>query len=234
MTKLGTNSKGFTLIELLITTSVFSVFLTILATMSIQIGRVYYKGILTAQTQEAAREIMSEVSHSIQFSYGPVTPTSTTASISSFCAGTERYSYILGKQLTDDVGNVNPDRVPHVLIRDIPATCSSGVSSDMTSAGFVASNQRELVPANMRLATLSVALDTSGSLYIINVKVIYGEGTLICSPSIASDCSRTTSPITTGLTSNPPKADLKCRSGKNAGTQFCAVAELSTIVQKRI
>ena len=49
--------KGFTVLELMIATTVFSVMLLLTTTGMIQIGKVYYKGLVTAKTQDTVRSI---------------------------------------------------------------------------------------------------------------------------------------------------------------------------------
>jgi prepilin-type N-terminal cleavage/methylation domain-containing protein len=63
----------------------------------------------------------------------------------------------------------------------------------------------ELLGQRMRIAKLSIT-PAGGNLYNLTVRVIYGDDDLIVNDS--------------------------CKSG--AGSQFCAAAELSTVVQKRI
>ncbi len=52
---------GFTIIELLIATTIFSVVLLLAASGLLYIGRLYYKGLTSSATQEAARNIMQEL-----------------------------------------------------------------------------------------------------------------------------------------------------------------------------
>ncbi len=96
--------KGFTIIELLLATAVFSLVLVGATSALIQIGRMYYKGLTTSNTQETARRIMEDVSRNIQFSGATPTDTpggglavnynGTDIALISFCIGSLRYSYI--------------------------------------------------------------------------------------------------------------------------------------------
>lgn len=62
------NSKGFTIIELLIASVAFSFIIILITVLVIQVSKVYYKGIIISNTQNAARNIVLDVEKSIQFS----------------------------------------------------------------------------------------------------------------------------------------------------------------------
>ena len=62
------NSKGFTIIELLIASVAFSFIIILITVLVIQVSKVYYKGIIVSNTQNAARNIILDVEKSIQFS----------------------------------------------------------------------------------------------------------------------------------------------------------------------
>ena len=81
-----------------------------------------------------------------------------------------------------------------------------------TSAAFPAAitNGRELLGNHMRLGTLDIT--PNGSLYTIHLRVIYGDNDLL---SDTSDFSK-----------------ASC-VGSIPGSQFCAVSDLTTTVQKR-
>ena len=223
MNKYNEHQSGFTLIELLIATTIMSVFLTIVSTMTIRIGRMYYKGILQTRTQEAVREISAEITGSVRFGSGGVA-----AGANYFCTGEARYTYVLGKQLTDITAEVSAggDKVSHVLVRDSPSACTG--PADLTSFDYA--SQRELVPPGARLVALSVTQVLG--VYEVKVRLVFGDAVLLCSPSIVGDCISTSSVITAGLA--PLKGDIRCRDGNNVSTEFCAVSELTTIVQNRL
>ncbi len=214
--------SGFTIIELLIATLVFSIILLLLSTGLIQIARIYYKGITTSRTQQTARTIMDSISRDIQFSGSsvPVTITSDGGGKYHFCVNNDRFTYQVNKQLAD---NPTGNQVAHVLIKDSPATCSSAGPADLTApvAGAV-----ELMGNNMRLVNLQISTPST-SLYTVTVRVVAGDDSYICSPT-AGDCS---SGVTDPHITNP--TDLTCKT-LSTGSQFCAVSELQTTIQKRI
>jgi hypothetical protein len=81
----------------------------------------------------------------------------------------------------------------------------------ITAANFAigsVTGARELLPVNMRLARLSLTYRGS-NLYDLTIRVVSGENDLL--DAAHDNCS-----------------------GSKAGTQFCAVSELTTVVQKRL
>lgn len=199
------NQRGFTIIELMIATTVFSTILLLCAAALIQVARLYYKGVNTARTQETARTVMDEISRSLQFSgEEPLFDPGTGV----LCLGTQRYTFTVNKQLTGTGG--------HVLWRDTLNSGESCVAADMTQAnpsGTIASNGEELMSPNMRLTRFDVN-STASSLYNIHIWVAFGDEDLLTAQDAANYNQRL------------------CRGG--AGSQFCAVSELSTVVQRRL
>ena len=205
------NSSGFTIIELLVATAVFSVLLLVITFGILQISRVYYKGITESNTQNAARSIMDLMTQSIQFSGGDVmTTTSTPETPQAFCVGNEQFSYVAGMQLIESSESRGDNQTYHSIVQ----TTTAGCADPDPPAGLINSPDvpgRELLAPNMRLANLNIDLIEPG-LYRVEVRVIYGDDDLL---------------------TNPTGPDATCIS-ETAGTQFCAVSELSTIVRKRV
>lgn len=210
---------GFTIIELLIATMVFAVVLILITFGVLRFNQAYYRGITESNTQNVARTILEDVSQAIQFSGDQVTsPIGTAGSGSSvgFCIGSQRYSYILGWQLVDGSINVAKHQTSHSLVVDSPGNCG-GLNAQNVQGGSVSGT--EMLTPNMRLSKLSVTpVAGSNSLYQIDVKVVYGDDDLLRSPS--------------GTIPAATAPDAIC--GSEAGSQFCAVSELSSTVQKRI
>jgi len=162
------NQKGFTVIELMIATTVFSVILLLCTYGILSVGRMYYKGITSARTQEAARLIIEEVSRDIQFSGGsPVSNLGATSS--AYCIGTKRYSFNIGTKLTAS---------NHVLLADNVVACNS-VSPQALDGSAIAAGSRELMGLNMRLASFSITPVNAGGSYSVKVKVVYGDDDLV-------------------------------------------------------
>jgi prepilin-type N-terminal cleavage/methylation domain-containing protein len=216
----NTRSKGFTIVELMIATAVFAVLLIVITVGILQISRVYYKGLTESKTQDTARRITDIIAQSIQFSGSNVTttdPDPVPGSVYAFCIGNEQFSYTTGYQVSD---NPDPGRYQtyHGLVQRTVAGCTG--SSDPQDVRAQPIDGRELLAPNMRLSKLNISL-VGPSLYRIEVRVVYGDDDLLQSPSDPDGALA------------PTRQDASCISAAS-GTQFCAVAELSTIVRKRV
>jgi type II secretory pathway pseudopilin PulG len=210
MNKIIKRPSGFTVVELLIATSVFAAVLILITTGILQFTRQYYKGVVSSKTQNTARAIMDDVVRTIQFNGGDVY--ALTSGGTGYCIGeSKRYSYSLNWQVTDGAPNATLNQAKHGLIADNITGCNAGTSAlNARSIANLsaATNQREMLGQNMRLAKLNIS--GSGDLYNVTVKVIYGDNDLL-----------------EGAAPNQ-----KCRS--TVGSQFCAVSELNTTVNKRV
>ncbi len=164
-----TYQTGFTLVELLIASAVFSVVLLLCASALLQIGRVYYKGITSAQTQEVARSVMDEISRTIQFNGGPISVPAAGPNYR-ICVGDKVYTFLVDRQLSDNP--TLPDQVSNVLVVNSGASCPNDGSPP--PAGF-----RELLAPNMRLSKLIVTQVGSTNLYNINIRVVYGDSDIL-------------------------------------------------------
>lgn len=227
------NQAGFTIIELLIATLVFAVVLIIITSGIIQFSKQYYKGVISTNTQVAARSLIEDISRSIQYNGGynqlPSNPPNTSKG---YCVGSDRrYSYLLNQQITN-TSPLGANQSNHALISDTIATpCSTSVTpvnvATIPVTFTTLTTPRELIPPHTRLSKFSITQDLKGNLYAITVKLIYGDNDLLCSPA-AGDCN---APGTSSsVFSNP--ADLSCKA--SAGSQFCAVSELSTTINQRV
>ncbi len=216
------NQKGFTIIELMIATAVFSTILLLCTFGILQISRMYIKGVTSARAQETARDIIDEIGGAIQFNGADVVNSDATSGLGKFCVGERLYSYFIGKQLTDSATPTG-DQIPHVLLVDENA-CGSRAATpprDLTDPNLpLASTSRELVSPRMRLARLQI-ITLTNNLYQITVRVLSGDADLM-TDSLAADGSAGTDGV----------AD-SCKNERQ-GPQFCAVSELTTVVQKRI
>lgn len=180
------NSKGFTIVELMIATAVFSVILMVFVAAIIQVGRIYYKGVIQSRTQERARAISEQVAKDLQFgkadtfSSGP----------GYVCVGGHVYVYNLGSQLGVDPG--------------VGIGVRNGSDCSASTVGLT-----ELLGERMQITKFDVT--SSGGLYNVTVRVVYGND---------SD-----------FTGDPATSSCKPLS---FGGQFCAVSELTTTVAPRL
>ncbi len=239
MTRMAAKSQdGFTIVELMIATAVFATVLLLCTFGLLQVGRVYYKGITSSRTQEVARTLMEDIAQAIQFSGGQIVPTAIQQAPGAtpvriqpegrfrICIGDKRYSVATDTQVVTGDPDTSNNQAYHAVIKDTWPSCGSDPNTigklSATSPGDAVlvetpdRTERELIAANMRVAAFDVirlyedtgeAVNTN--LYQINVTVVSGENDLLA-PS-----HQTCGPF-------------------RAGTQFCAVSRLSTIVQKRV
>jgi Tfp pilus assembly protein PilW len=218
------NIAGFTVVELLIATVIFSLVLMLITIGILQVARVYYKGITETNTQNVARNVIDTIAQSIQFSGGAVTEATgarTAGNSYAFCIGNQRFSYTLGYQL-EDAPVAAKHQSYHVLVQDVPSgsACSSATAAQ--NVRLAAVTGKEMMGPHMRLSNLEVRRITGTSSYEIKVRVVYGDFDLLFSPTPAAPAA-----------TDDTYPDAKCL-GVKAGTQFCATAELSTVVQKRV
>ncbi len=197
--------------ELLIATMVFSVVLLVVTGGILQIARVYYKGVTESNTQNTARSIMDTVSQAIQFSGGTVTTTPSgpvPGNAYAFCVGNQQFSYTLGWQAEE-----GPDTAKHqsyhTLVQNNIASCTSSTAAQNVRNQAISG--RDLVGPHMRLSNLTVT-NVAENQYKIEVRVVYGDDDLLNGPTTST---------------------ASCK-GIQAGTQFCSVSELSTVVVKRV
>jgi prepilin-type N-terminal cleavage/methylation domain-containing protein len=209
--------KGFTVLELLISTVVFGVLLLIVSVAIVGLTRNFYRGVNKSKTQETARTISEQIAKAIQ--YSKTLPQSLPSAgsppntVQGWCISNTRYAFVESRQLGTGAG-----QSPAVLVRG--PTCSNPAAPLTRGA-----NETEMMGEGMRLANLEITPDSTGEVWSVRVRVVMGEDDLVCSPS-AGDCAATTT------STNQTATDLACK--QFAGSQFCAVAEYSAIVVRRL
>jgi prepilin-type N-terminal cleavage/methylation domain-containing protein len=204
--------SGFTIVELLIASAVFSVVLMIMTFGIIQITNTFFKGDNDANTQRAATNVLNTLSQDIQFNGGTVQQGSNT-----LCIGGQQFSYWLGYQL-------EPTVIPGKFQKTTALIENSGGCT-----GIASTSGRELLTDGMRLSNLTVTCvssaalcsttTTGGAVYQIHVRLLYADDDLLYSPG--------------GATPGATATDAACK-GAQAGVQFCAVSDISTVVSERI
>lgn len=205
------SGKGFTVIELLVATAVFGTVLVVVTTGVMQLSRVYYKGITERNTQNTAREIMDRISQGIQFNGGNATETNTSPTPGNsyaFCVGNQQYSYTVGYQVSDSPSPSKFQSYHGLVVNDV-AGCTSSTPAQNVRVSAVSG--RELLAPNMRLANLQVT-NVGADLYRVSVRIVYGDDDIL---------------------NNPTATNASCQ-GVRAGTQFCAISDLTTVVTKRV
>jgi prepilin-type N-terminal cleavage/methylation domain-containing protein len=209
-----TSDAGFTILELMISSSVFAVVLLVIAVGVINFTNNYYKGIISTETQSTARTVMADISQSIEFGES-VNLNLSNGNVSGVCIDNTLYAYVVGQQVTDSSPNSSQNQGYHGLVAgNIGCSSLSTLtpylgSGSQGNSGSLPSGARELLNQHMRLGVLSIT--PNGDLYTVQVRVIYGDTNLLTSKNWAT---------------------ATCVSG--AGSQFCATANLTTTVEKRL
>lgn len=213
--------QGFTIVELLIASAVFSVVLIGALAGFLQIGRVFHKGTSTAATNETAKQILNDISDSVQ----------TAASVSGvqegggykyYCIGNIRYTYYVGRAVDTSGTDSFITNNKYGLIKDFLPGSSTCVPPCPQPPGVCADGHTrwvspvELLGDNMRLQELKIQPNPtiSPDYYTISVVVAYGDDDL----------------LELETPSNP--GSMRCRGTSSQGEQFCAVARFSTSLKR--
>lgn len=229
--KTDSRQAGFTIVELMIATMVFSTIVLVITFGIMQFSRAYYRGTTTTSLQNTTRNVMDSVSQAIQFSGSDVVTASTTSDTpgtdplekwNTYCIGGTQFDvdlYYMRNGTTPITG-----QRPHVLY-------STTSGSSCAHKVFDPAASHDLVDPNVRAVKFAVQKSSDGAnLWSVDIRLAYGRIYLLCSPSVgASDPSSCSS---TGDATDIHHSDLTCKV--TAGSQFCAVSELTTIVQKRV
>lgn len=227
--------SGFTIIELLIATTIFTLVLILLTTGTLAVSRLYEKGIISAQTQTATRNILNDVTQQLQFNAVPfaalapkVCPATNPAVECGFCIGSNEFSYIFNQAVVDQTATTP---AVHALLERNTGNSNGGC----TAAGLDPINNptnppsgaasTELLSARMRLNNLDVVPVTgNSSLYCVSIRVIYGDSNLLTPASPQTDsCGK-------------QYLQQQCSGQYSSliGGQFCAVSGLDTYIQERV
>lgn len=206
------SQQGFTIVEIMIATTILSVMLVLVTTMIIGIGKLYSKGINLNRIQDNARTINDEVSQHLQLEgTGPIPAASPDGNTLAICVGNTRYSFVKNLRL----GPNDSSHSVHVLWRDDnPNTGSCSVPNSFLStevpqngASNPSKNGVELMGANTRITEFTI---TATSPYTVQVGLVYGDDDLFTGSGMS----------------------VTCNGG--VGSQFCATAQLTSTVAKRM
>lgn len=224
----GRKQSGFTIIELLVAMVAFSSMILIVGLTTLQLGRMYYKGVSTINTQEATRTVVASVGEQLQFATGIVTQQPAdlirgTARIKSYCIGDVRFTYVINRRLDSSLsapGFSDADKtMRHVLWQDRKTTTEC---TPVDLASQTLANGKDLVGEDMRLKEFSIRENVvpvlpggRSDIAKIDVNIIYGVNELI---------NFTDAPGT----ENPEG----CKTG-DVTAQWCAQSNLTTNVFRR-
>lgn len=211
---------GFTIIELMIALSILSLVLLLSTIGIVQIGKLYSKGMIQVNTQNAARNIMNNIASQIQLSgvvpqfMAPSIPSSSGA----VCIGSKRYSFMVNHQLT----KAPTDHALWLDVMNGSSTCLPITALSLTTSATPAdslntsspNNGSELLSTNMRLTDLDIT--SANGFYTITVSLAYGDDDLIS----YTPRSGATPAVTT------------CKGGP--GSEYCAIATLTQTIAPRM
>lgn len=209
---------GFTLVELLIATTVFSVIMVISMYGFIRISKYYTKGTTVARMENSARNIIGDISNSIQFSVGnKLTQNYPTAfSPGKICIGNKRYTYLVNTPQ----GFNGKDAI------------YSEEATGSNCGTITASTKQVLLPNNSRILNLTVKDLGYGNLDVYKLKIM-----LLYVPDVpVSFIPSANQPGTDLVQVGFPADDLtqwKCKLGVR-GSEYCAITTVSTIVYGRL
>ena len=203
---------GFTVVELMIATAVFSIVLLLSLAGFLQIGQMFYKGVNITQTSNVLNQTATSLKNDILFDTGTEavtifeTPRITTpdGQITRyyFCAGSNRYSFIKGKQLDRAAGEAEINGpngsdlwYQFALLKDRLTTsgCPNPFSTT-SSAPIDPDNVTELLGDKMRLSQLEIPRlpSPNDKLYTVFIKVAYGDNEVLTDSDLPSaSCKQT-------------------------------------------
>jgi len=242
------NETGFTILELLIATAILSIILLLVTVVMISIGSLYNKGLSESNTQDTARNIVSQISSQLELSADDATygqGTVSNVNVSAYCIGGIRYSFVLNT-LPGENGNT----LQHVFWKDVPTGyCNPNFPADLTQSnpsGASATNGEELISPSTRLTSFCIGSEvtvnatcnnssTLSSPYVVSIGLAFGSADLLCdnnpSPSEppANNCNATN---LSGENLSNINGQVTCR-GKT-GDEYCGTSYLNTVIDSRL
>lgn len=228
--------SGFTIIELMIATLVFSIVLIVVTVGVLKFTNAYYKGVNAATVQSTARTITDKVSQAVQFGNATLVTSDDAAlapsganAIGTFCAGGYLFAYTRGIQYaggTASVANAG------LYMRPLAGSSSSCVKPT-TSAEL--SGGEQLLSKGMRITDISLLREGANEIYTFHITLALtpdNGGDLLCTPNDTAIPCSSVSTEADAETKLPGIADVQCKAA--TGNEFCAVANLTTSIQKRV
>ncbi len=219
MKRTSQKQSGFTIIELLIATTIFSLVLLMATAGVIELTRMYYRGVISARTQEAARVIIDEVAESIRYGTdsvtdlaslktGPIINPPAADSTGHFCIGSRRYTAAIDKRVIRTSPDVNLKEQKHALwVEDLAAGCLAPPANYLSTDP---ADGRSLLPEGMRLSRFAVTEVVPDSVYQVDIGVAYGGTDLLAGFGDYAQCQ------------------------PGPASEFCATSNLSVTVTKRL
>ena len=224
----GADRRGFTIIELMIATIVFSLVLLVAVSSFLQIGRMFYKGFTSNQTQIGARQVLSQITADMQdnFDISDIQNQPPNSEFTYFCVGNKRYTLNFDMQV--DTTEADYSLKKFGILRDEmpgnsgcaePCYSGSNADTDCDGAEVALNSPKELLAAGMSFRSepaqmLKKAALAGEQLYNVNVRLVYGDDDVLTIVDTAQPA--------TGK-------NVRCDSNLRQ-SQFCAEAEVSSVI----
>ncbi len=201
--------QGFTVVELLIATTVFSTVILLGLTGFVQVGKSYYKGVTISQTQEAARQVLNEVSGNIRLGSSVSSLNDAGGGRFFYCVGSHRYTFTPFNM----VDSSNHDEITKFGLLEDSLPGETACANPFGNPGVPLSSPVELLSNQMRLLKFNISpVGSNTKLFSVALTVAYGQNEAL---------------------TDPGSADAQCKLNLG-GTQFCAITKLSTVVYEGI
>lgn len=178
--------NGFTIIELLIASVAFSLIIILVTVLIIQVSKVYYKGIIVSNTQNAARNIVLDIEKSIQFNTDLPNGLSyyKTGQADWYCIGNQLLAYKTDTQFNvSSQPGINNIGLAYSLAPICPSTVN-GLNPYIALFAFSrgSGNYQQLLGNDMSVQYLNISQVGLQNLYHIQLSVAYGNTSLLASP----------------------------------------------------
>jgi Tfp pilus assembly protein PilW len=224
MSRRSLNQSGLTIVELMISTAVFTTILLVILTAITQIGRMYYKGVTTAKTQETARSLIDRLSQEIQYSGTSTSPVLLAdGNKRVLCIGSSRFFFMINQEKDSSNYGIWADESNDGSVSN---ACVAPASTNLRNTAVPTTatlNAREMLGDGMRIVRFDLTNPTP-NLYTIDLRITYG----------ADDLLDSVDPTTGSLVDQNTFPQYSTCKGATIGTQFCSMSELSVTVSKRL
>jgi prepilin-type N-terminal cleavage/methylation domain-containing protein len=201
------DQRGFTVIELMVATTVFAVLVLLTSMAVVQIGRQFYKGIITARAQNAARTLTDEISRNVQYTATPPR-VRTSGNVIAIC--TAEVEYIIDRGQVQQGGVQRAMRYPACSSPLATLPSSGALPQNWPNAADPNHRGSEMLGENMRAWVGLSPLGTRS--YTLDISVAHGDDDLLEDPAATS---------------------YSCRNVPSL-SQYCGTAQLTVTVFKQL
>jgi type II secretory pathway pseudopilin PulG len=218
-------NSGFTIAELLVATSTFSIVILVALAGFLEVGRLFYKGVTTTQTDTTAQQIINDITATIQTASSSNGLQSANG-YSYYCISGTRYTFLEGVPVGQPIV-YHPDSSNFGLVKNIlggascATPCDSTISPPASPGGC--QNNPSYIPINNGTEMLAD-----------NIRIVDG-GSCSTDPVTGGFCINQPYPLTApnlyrlSLVLAYGTDDVLASTGSSATQQFCAVEKLQDV-----